>query len=274
MKLFFKKTTAKIIGNKKEPELIILGTQKSGTTSLFDVLNNLPEFNGSLTKEVHFFDINYKNGYKWYLNNFAPSRQKIINFEASPSYLFYPFVPQRICDFNKNIKLIIILRDPIERAFSAWNMYKKLHSINYPFTNKNLPDSWGELLKLYPEFPTFEQIIDFELNTMDSKKSFNPSIIARGKYAEQIERYYKLFDKMNILILDNNDLKTNKVKIINKVYSFMNIDKKINTIKSDNKNIGIYKSDMKNETYNFLKQYYQKPEQDLQNLLGKKMSWM
>jgi hypothetical protein len=112
------------------PNFIIIGSARSGTTSLYNYLVQHPGIAPALRKEVHFFDYNYQRGCSWYQGQFPTHpymhymqtihRQAMITGEASPYYLFHPYVPQRVAQLLPEIKLIALLRNPIERAFSHY----------------------------------------------------------------------------------------------------------------------------------------------------------
>ena len=106
------------------PNFICVGAQRAGTTTLFNTLKLHPSISLSLTKEVHFFDNheNYKKGINWSKNFFKKGNK--INGEITPDYMIYNFVPKRIFEtLGENIKLIFLLRNPSQRAFSQFNFY-------------------------------------------------------------------------------------------------------------------------------------------------------
>jgi hypothetical protein len=112
------------------PSIIIIGAQKSGTSSLFYYLGQHPQIIPSYKKEVHFFDgglnpnvDNFNKGEPWYRSHFPLKRNTINNqkaFEASPLYLFNPLSPQRIYELIPEVRLIAVLRNPVERAISHY----------------------------------------------------------------------------------------------------------------------------------------------------------
>jgi len=116
----------------KAPSFLIIGAQKCGTTALHSYLSLHPQIAGSNPKELHFFnsDYNYSKGVAYYESLLSNLNEKLIKFEASPSYLVNPFAAARIYNYNPAVRLIVLLRNPIERAFSAWNMYKKRYQVN------------------------------------------------------------------------------------------------------------------------------------------------
>ncbi|MFO7955055.1 sulfotransferase family protein [Thioalkalivibrio sp.] len=110
------------------PDFIIIGAQKSGTTSLYAYLSQHPQLFPSSTKEVHFFDggldpsvDTFKKGMPWYRAHFPLRKNMGANqrtFEASPLYIFNPLAPERIANVVPNVKIIALLRNPTERAIS------------------------------------------------------------------------------------------------------------------------------------------------------------
>src|SRR5690625_1709330 len=123
-----------------EPDLLIAGAQKSATTSLHYYLNQHPDLQGSNPKEVCYFhdDRNYGKGKEWYKKAFVNFRnpfKKGLFFESTPENLYCRKAPFRIHDFNRDMKIIIVLREPVDRAFSAWTIDRKstrLNSITWP----------------------------------------------------------------------------------------------------------------------------------------------
>src|SRR5579863_6754349 len=112
------------------PDFMIIGTQKGGTTSLYNYLIDHPNISSIFKKEPHFFDFNFYKGVSWYrahfpslLEKYYSERvhgQKFITGEASPYYLYHPLVPQRIKETMPTAytKFIVLLRNPIDRAYS------------------------------------------------------------------------------------------------------------------------------------------------------------
>ena len=160
---------------KNRIDFIIIGVQKAGTTALDTYLRKHMEIEMGEIKEVHFFDndkyfINEKIDYKEYHKYFNFSCDKKVFGETTPIYIWWKDSIKRIFNYNKNIKLIIILRNPINRAFSHWNM---------EVSRKN-------------EFRDFYSCISE--NKLDEKQNKITSYIERGFYSEQIENLLKCFE--------------------------------------------------------------------------------
>jgi hypothetical protein len=106
--------------SRRLPDFLIIGAAKSGTTSLFHYLSQHPQIKPARKKEIHFFDINYSKGVNWYRAYFPIRKKNQLAFEASASYYCYPDVPQRIHDLIPTVKIIMVVRNPIDRAWSHY----------------------------------------------------------------------------------------------------------------------------------------------------------
>ena len=109
-------------------DFLLLGAARCGTTSLFRYLQQHPHILPSRNKELHFFDIQFESGMTWYGQQFFPSTlrgERYIVGEATPYYLFHPLAPARVRTALPNVRLIVTLREPAERAVShyAHNVY-------------------------------------------------------------------------------------------------------------------------------------------------------
>src|SRR5947209_2592633 len=103
------------------PGFLIIGAQRCGTTSLYDDLVKHPSIATASQKEIHFFDLNFQKGIDWYQAQFPGLGQKgFITGEASPYYIFHPLAPKRILAAAPEIKLIVMLRNPVNRAYSHY----------------------------------------------------------------------------------------------------------------------------------------------------------
>lgn len=185
-------------------DFIIIGGQKCGSTYLQEVINEHPEISMVDGECPHFESPDYENGGLNELKKLVEEldSDKVLGIKR-PIYLSKKEVPSRISEFNKDIKLIVILRDPLERLKSAY-----FHYINYGFSPfLPLNEGVGKLLKeeLQEEFPRTSEILEFSY------------------YSKFIDTYLNIF-KENILILTYDELKKDKFLIIKKCYSFLGID--------------------------------------------------
>jgi len=250
---------------RKEPDFIIIGVQKGGTTYLFDLLSQHNRVRAPIKKEIHFFDNNFDKGNKWYLSHF-PLKSKAKNCitgEASPYYIFHPDAPKRIKKYLPLVKLIVLLRNPTERAYSHYQM--ALRNGNEKITD-------------------FEKAINNEKKRLENYNTTNSDIfsqamkhqkfsyVSRGRYYEQIKRWFYYFDKEQFLFLTSEELFENEEKTLEKVFNFLNLKKVKIADKNLNKNKGLY-SDMPNNCRKILNNYYVEENKKLENLLNKKFYW-
>ncbi len=188
------------------PSFLIVGAQRSGTTSLYRALSQHPLIlKPVLHKGVHYFDVAYDRGLQWYQAHF-PLRARAARlarrygrrpqaFESSPYYLFHPLAGSRIAWDLPGVKLIALVRDPVERAFSA-------HA--------------HELARGFETEPSFARAVELEEERLagaqdglraaphsTSHAHRHHAYLARGRYAEQLARLEPLVGRDRILVLDS-----------------------------------------------------------------------
>lgn len=254
------------LGYCSKPDFIIIGAQKAGTTALYFMLKGHSLIAGANTKEIHYFDndgwYSPRKLYEYHAEYPLPfeAKKNSLFFEATPSYLYHPLVAKRLYDYNPDIKLIIVLRDPAYRALSAWNMY------HHHF--KSGPQKY-----LHDE-RSFSEAITDDLKKIetDNYYSTHKGYIKRGLYYEQIEEYLKYFDSGQILVVDYNELKYQVSEPVKKICSFLKIPSEnlyvevLNKSKDQSKNA--YQSEIER-----LKEFYLPHNKKLYDLLKKDFSW-
>jgi hypothetical protein len=196
------------------PDFLILGAQKAGTTALYAYLRGHPEIPGPWVKEVSFFDRHYARGESWYRAHLPiRGRGKVVG-EASPSYLFHPLAPERVARMLPAARLIALLRNPVDRAFSHYQ-----HEV-----------------ALGREQLSFEEALAHEDERMDrevehmlrdpayfSHPWWNYTYAARGRYAEQLERWYATFPREQLLVLLTDDLAADTAGTYRRVLDFLGV---------------------------------------------------
>jgi hypothetical protein len=189
-------------------DFLIIGAQKSGTTSLFNYLRAHPEIYMPPGKEVAFFhdDREYVKGKDWYLRrHFADAPLGSKKGEASPHYMLYKCVPQRVHSFFPQIKLIALLRNPIERAYSHYRM----------------------AVRRGLEKRTFLQCIveDAEVGEIpDSRIDHNKNYFFFGEYGRILSNYFGWFAKDQIKMLFSEDLLRERDHAISGLYQFIGVN--------------------------------------------------
>jgi hypothetical protein len=239
-------------------EFIIAGAQKSGTTALSLNIGKHPDIfidkrKNPMDSEIHFFDIYWKKGISFYKKMFDYSK-KIVG-EKTPDLLYLSYTFPLIQSVNPYTKFIIILRNPVDRAFSSWKFTTKYFGENRPF----------------------ETAIQQELDNLGKENiTFYTSVthyIQRGLYFKQITELLKWFPMQNILVLISEKVKNNMVDEYNKIYTFLNI-KTLHNITYDLEFESNDNLVLSSNTYDNLLQFYKKDIDSLEQLLNIKTNWM
>jgi hypothetical protein len=253
-------------GYSSRPDFMIIGAQKAGTTSLYNMLTQHSLIIGSNTKEVHFFDNDqwYSEKKLYQYHSFFPLPYKVPDgaklFEATPMYLFHPEVAIRLHSYNPNLKFIILLRNPAERAFSAWTMY---HHHFKSGSYKHLHDPRSFSTAIAEELEKFE-----ETSYYDNRISY----VKRGIYHFQIEAFLKYFPKSNMLIIENEELKDQQQESSKRIQSFVNVPYENLKLIELNKSRINETIDYKNEILN-LQKFYNPHNSKLFQLIGREFNW-
>lgn len=202
------------------PDFIIIGAQKSGTSSLFHALTQHPQVRPSIRKEVHYFDDglevgqrNFERGPWWYRAHF-PLRSALRpgerTGEASPLYLFHPDAPARIRELAPGARLIALVRDPTRRAISHY-----LHSRRLG----REPLALEEALAAEED-----RLAGTAQATGAAHDSFvNHSYKSRGRYAEQLKRYLAVFPKEQLLVILSEDFFATPHATLRDVFTFIGV---------------------------------------------------
>jgi hypothetical protein len=189
------------------PHFIIVGAAKGGTSSLYWYLSQHPQVIPAIKKELHFFDIDFHRGIRWYRSNFPLAiRLKIrnaakgirhISGEGSPYYMFHPHAPRRMAEVVPRARLIVLLRDPVKRAYSHYN-----HVVR----------TGGEPLSFVDAIKMEKERLDGEAAKMISDERYRSrnhrrhSYITRGYYIEQLTELAKYFSRQQIMVVKSEDL--------------------------------------------------------------------
>ena len=274
---FLRKSKAKlkkVIKNLQplhRPDFIIVGAQKAGTSSLHFYLDQHPQLSGSDPKELHYFsrDIHFNKSLSSYEKHFRGWDHNKY-FESTPTYLYTPGACKAIQHAYPNIKVIVVLRDPIKRAYSAWNMYKDFFEKDQvEDVIKSKQRREGDLLytKFYEgrdQFPSFRECIEIELDLIKSNKSFEPALLRRGLYLEQLNHYWKNFGKSNVLILGFTDLVKDTENTLKKTTDFLGVeDLGWSFLNTEPRNTRNYSEPITESDKQLLEDFYTKPNREL-----------
>lgn len=189
------------------PDYLIIGSQKCATTSLYGYLTSHFQVIPAFKKEIEFFSWKWLNGIDWYLSHLPPKPEqfetKYITGEACPGYFDYSLAPDRVKGLFPNVKIIIILRDPVQRAISHY----------YHWRNVGL------------ETREIEEAIQFQINKacLISPWDKPNHYICRGIYSTFLSKWIQTFGREQILVLKTEKLSKNPLVEMNKVTEFLGI---------------------------------------------------
>ena len=255
------------------PGLLIVGGQRCGTTSMTRVLSQHPAlFNAAMHLEVHYFDSAYGRGLAWYRSHFplrASARLAAraagaapVAFESSPYYMFHPLAAERISRDLPGVKLLVMLRDPVQRAYSGY-----AHEV-----------SGGH------EREIFERALELEAGRLDGeveKIIADPSYVsfshqhhayrARGQYAEQLERLERFFGRDRIHVIDSHAFFKDPEPVYAGVLEFLGLPHRGRpAFKRRNSESRV---PMSNRTRNGLEEHFRPHDEHLARWLGHEPSW-
>jgi len=245
------------------PDFIIIGTVRSGSTSLYYNICEHPSVLSADYDEIGFFDSNFHLGIEWYRSMF-PTKKEMENVkketgfaitgEDTPFYFWKKEAAERIYDMNQNSKILSIFRNPVDRAYSNYN-------ISVIAKTENL---------------TFEDAIDEEIDFL-SKHSFRESVdrrrsyLAKGIYEEQIKIWMEIFSKKQIHLLSTEDMSDNPQNTLQGIFKFLDIPQY--EIKKPQKQKANTYEKMKSQTRDRLLDFYKEHNEKFFKIIEKKFEW-
>jgi hypothetical protein len=242
------------------PHFLLLGAMKAGTSSLFAAIAAHPQVITPRRREIHFFGRKYRNGVPWYRRHFptglelGPDR---ITGEGSTSYLANAAAPARIREQLPQVKLIAILRDPVERAIS-----------NYFHEQRT-----GR------EHLSIEEAFDQEAGRLEKARAGQKGLgifayKERGIYADQITRYLELFPRHQLLILKSEAFFANPGETVNRAFGFLGLDPELARPDLHRRNPGSYDSDqVPSRVLDNLTSFFTPHNTRLYRILGSDWGW-
>ena len=280
---FYRMTTNQV---RLLPDFLIIGGQRCGTSSLYYYLTEYPGIVSASTKETHFFDEEFGKGSSWYRAQFPTffyknyvnkiRKQMFLTGEGTPYYILYPHTPKRVAEIIPNVKLIALLRNPAERAYSQYWIEVKARYETWSFEDAIRGEQdrvAGELEKMMHD---------------ESYYSFNYrhfAYLERGIYVDQLKRWMDYFPREQLLILRSEDLYKDPAAVMKQTLAFLGI--------ADGSVEGGLKKEYKNyrrpskrgykreeappklgaEMRRYLVEYYQPHNQRLYDYLGTDFHW-
>lgn len=251
-----------------KPDYVIIGAQKGGTTSLHQYLLLHPQVCSAYHKEIHFFDVNFHKRERWYRTHFPLYRpvlsgaRKLVG-DSTPYYFFHPLAPERAASLYPELKLMCLLRNPVDRAFSHFQHNRRKGRENRSF----LEACQDEERWLADETRNILEQPDYY-----SEKHRHFSYVSRGIYIDQLMRWHDCFPKEQLLILESGDFYRDTARSVSKACEFLGLS----PLESDHfeaKNKQSYPEPMESDTRKWLEEYYRPHNEKLASYLGRDFGW-
>ncbi|HBK99164.1 MAG TPA: sulfotransferase [Microcoleaceae bacterium UBA10368] len=240
----------------KVPNFIIIGSQRCGTTSLYTYLAQHPQILTPIKKEMDFFSWHFHRGIDWYLAHFPPmpAGEQFLTGEASPSYFDSLEAPERLYSAFPEAKLIVLLRNPVDRAISQF----------YRLTDLN----W--------EVRSFDRAISDEIERLNQNPAYiigeEPgNYLARGRYIEFMKNWLAFFPKEQLLILKSEDFYAGAAATVKQVLEFLDLPE-YQLPEYQNANPGSYQP-ISDSVRCWLRDYFTPYNKELEQYLGRKLDW-
>lgn len=248
-------------GTRALPDAMIIGALKCGTSSLHDCLAQHPHVIAPLHKEVQYFDSNLGHGERWYRANFGKVGERGLNLEHSPHYLFHPEVPARARALVPDAKLIVLLRNPVRRAY--WHYWHERDTRHETLT-------FEEAIAAEPQ-----RLADGQAKLARGERSAahqHFSYLARGRYAEQVRRWLQHYPRERLLVLRFEDLAANPTAVLERTLGHLGLPSLGTRIRLEPSNTRRYPA-MAPATAEKLKAYFGPYNTELETLLGTPLGW-
>lgn len=259
---------------RARPDFILIGASRSGTTSLFRALSLHPGIRRPpVNKGVRYFDLNYERSWAWYrahfplessavARRFGASAAPKVTFEASGYYMFHPFAIERLAKKLPDVKLVAMLRDPVERAYSGWKHERSRGYETEDFESAlALEDDRlaGEIGRMRRD-PTYISYCHHHLAHR-----------ARGEYAQQLARVFDVFPRDQVHVMISEEFFHNPVEEFGRLTSFLELDPwRPAQFFHQNAEPG---DGMSQATRDMLREHYQPGVQELERILGRDINW-
>ena len=256
------------------PDYIIIGAMKGGTSALYEYLVRHPLIGRSTNEEVHYFSLNYDRGEDWYRGHFPTVMRKrlvkmrhgrdLVTGESTPYYIFHPHALQRLVALVPNAKLIVVLRDPVTRAYSHFNHARQMGVEDIP--------SFQDALDAEPERLAGEVERMLADPTYNSPVHWHNSYQSRGLYVEQLQRLFSLVPERQVLILSAEEMSKNPAVVHQKTLQFLGLPV-VKLSRYPRQNARRYAKPMDERTRQRLIEYFTEPNERLYRFLDMDFGW-
>lgn len=258
-------------GARSLPDFLIIGAQKSATTSLLSYIGRHSQVHLGAKKTAHFFDLNFHKGVNWYADHFPRFRpwhasifssdglgvRDWLTGESCPSYMFLPDVPGRVRTFLPDVKLIAILRNPVDRLISQYQHERRKSRAEESFEDFIAPS----LAAAWPPSGDIEYLRQ-------------RCAVPRGFYVDQLLHWQKFFPAQSLLILSFEELISNGTATLNRVFDFLGLEAQaVDTSIVLNRGAGTGLPAIAPALRAQLENLYRQKNEGLEEITGEKYSW-
>jgi hypothetical protein len=264
-------------GFRGVPNFIIIGAKRGGTTSLYNYLLEHPSvaplFPGrQRIKGIRYFDVQFLRGQRWYRSHFPlemagrqlarPWIPAPVTGEASPYYLFHPLAAARLAAAAPDVRIIVSLRDPVERAYSHYK--ERVRHQAEPLSFEDALDA--EPARLLGE--TERMLADPGYRSVEHE---DHSYVAQGRYLDMLPRWFELFPREHFHIVASEDFYADPNRVVNEVWSFLGLP--AGRLRSSKRHNFFPAADLLPATRQRLQDSFAEHNAALEQLLGRPLPW-
>ena len=234
-----------------EVSFVVAGVQKAGTTALHGFLAKHPEIALPRDQALHFFDTDKhfigEPDYRILHENFRAKRGWRVAGETTSGYVYWPTAMERIARYDAKMKIIVSLRNPVDRAFSHWNMRCKTGQESLDFLDavkrdENVPAGFVENERQHP-------------------------YLERGRYVPQIERIFRHFPREQVLVIKYEDFRRDYAKTVAEVFDFIGVER-LRDLQNEERNVGGYHRKVTDDERLYVTRLFADDIWELERLLG------
>ncbi len=247
------------------PTVVIVGVKRAGTRNLYSHLLQHPRCFGALAKEIDYFSEHPERSVAWYRSRF-PMRRRILRrgghvFEVSPSYLPTPSALRRMKAVLPSIRVIVLLRDPVSRAFAHYQ-----HDKTRYVESRGFEEAVADALRRN-EFPAMRGVA----LAPNAKPMLD--YVSRGYYALQLELLLKVYTRNRVLVIDSASLAEDTSAVCERVFDFLGLESF--SVETGNANgRDFYQEQIGPRVADRLREHYRPYDEMLKEMLGQSFSWM
>jgi hypothetical protein len=264
-------------GLRRGPGFVVIGAKRGGTTSLYNYLLEHPSIRPLFPgrqhiKGVHYYDSNYARGLRWYRSHFPlqaggrhlarPDLSPAIAGEASPYYLFHPLAAERLARDFPDVRIIVSLRDPIDRAYSHYKeaVYHRRETLSF----EAALEAEDERLRGEPER------IAAEPGYLSAPHE-HLAYLAQGRYLDMLPRWFSLFPREQFHIMASEDFYADPDRYVNEIWRFLGLAPRM--LVSRERHNHQSARDIRPETRQRLQEVLADHNKGLEELLGHSLPW-